>query len=81
MSVINPIEQSLYEQDYVAWLEQQAGLAHANQVSKLDLINIAEALKGTGRSERRALESQLIRLLMYLLKWDFSQIPPPQANH
>lgn len=69
MSAINQIEQSLYERDFVAWLEQQAALAHASQVSRLDLVNIAEELEDMGRSERRALESQLIRLLMHLLKW------------
>jgi hypothetical protein len=71
MSSIKQLEQSLYERDFVAWLEQQATLARASQVSRLDLVNIAEELEGMGRSERRALESQLIRLLMHLLKWQY----------
>jgi hypothetical protein len=73
MSAINPAKQSLYEHDFVAWLDQQAALVRASQLSKLDLVNIAEELENMGRSERRALESQLIRLLMHLLKWQYQR--------
>ena len=73
MSALTRITQSLYERDFAAWLEQQAALARAGKASLLDLTNIAEELEDMGRSERRALESQFIRLLMHLLKWHYQK--------
>lgn len=60
-----------YESDLVAWSERQAALARARKTHLLDLPNLAEELEEMGRRERRALESQLTRLLMHLLKWRF----------
>lgn len=71
MSIATETEQTLYERDYAAWLEQQAALARAGKPALLDLANVAEELEDMSRRERRALESQLIRLLMHLLKWQF----------
>jgi ribosomal protein L29 len=68
-------EPTLYERDYAAWLEEQARLARAGKAAALDLANLAEELEDMGRGERRALESQLTRLLMHLLKWRY------QASH
>jgi len=60
-----------YENDLVAWSERQASLARARKAHLLDLSNLAEELEEMGRREKRALESQLTRLLMHLLKWKF----------
>ena len=59
-----------YEQDAYAWALEQAGLLRAGKLDKLDLEHLAEEIESMGKSERRALISQLARLLMHLLKWE-----------
>lgn len=59
-----------YEQDAYAWALEQAGLLRAGKMDELDLEHLAEEIESMGKSERRALISQLARLLMHLLKWD-----------
>lgn len=61
---------SLYDEDYVAWTEEQAALLRAGRVRELDLANIAEELEDMGRSEWRELENRLEVLLMHLLTYD-----------
>jgi hypothetical protein len=60
-----------YETDFYAWTREQADLARRGSVNALDLTNIAEELESMGRSERRALASQLERLMAHLLKWRY----------
>ena len=57
-----------YEEDFVAWLEDQARRARRGEASELDLENIAEELEGMARSDRREIRSRLIVLLTHLLK-------------
>ena len=59
----------LYEDDFVAWLEDQAGRARRGETEDLDLENIAEELEGMARSDRREIRSRLALLLTHLLKW------------
>ena len=42
-----------YEEDFVAWLEDQARRARSGDTEGLDLENIAEELDGMARSDRR----------------------------
>ena len=62
---------NLYEQDYVAWADEQALLLEQKRFNELDLVNLVEEVRDLGRRERDALESQLIKLLMHLLKWQY----------
>jgi len=62
---------SLYEQDFYAWANQQAGLLRAGQLSAADIEHIAEEIESMGRSEKRELVSRLEILLLHLLKWQF----------
>jgi hypothetical protein len=57
-----------YEEDFVAWLEDQAVRARRGEVEGLDLENIAEELEGLARSDRREIRSCLTVLLTHLLK-------------
>lgn len=59
----------LDEEDYSAWLVEQAAHLRARRFDKLDAEAIAEELEDMGRSERRAIESHLRNLLLHLLKW------------
>jgi hypothetical protein len=57
-----------YEDDLVAWLEDQAQRARRGETESLDLENIAEELEGMARSDRREIRLRLIVLLTHLLK-------------
>lgn len=61
---------SLYDTDYVAWLEQQAAHLRAGRLAALDVENVAEELEGLMRSQRQQLENRLEVLILHLLKWD-----------
>jgi hypothetical protein len=69
---------SLYETDYVAWLEEQVGHLRPGRLSALDVPNVAEELEGLMRNERRELESRLEVLILHFLKWDHQ--PDQRAN-
>jgi hypothetical protein len=59
---------TLYDQDYYLWLQNTINQLNSGQISNLDLANLIEELASMGKSERRALESLLTRLLEHLLK-------------
>ena len=61
----------LYEEDYLAWTQQQIGLLQTGKLEELDLKNLVEELKEMGRSDHRELESRLIILIAHLLKWEW----------
>lgn len=61
----------LYEQDIVAWSEQQANYLKRQEWTKLDLENLVEEIEALGRSEQRSLGSYLQVLMMHLLKWQY----------
>lgn len=60
-----------YEQDIVAWANEQAGLIRSGRFDLLDLENIAEEIEDVGKSEQRELESRMAVLLAHLLKWQY----------
>ena len=61
---------SLYDEDFLAWTEQQAALVRAGHLDQLDLDNLAEELDTMGRSEWGELENRLEVLLTHMLKCD-----------
>lgn len=62
-----------YEQDIVAWANQQAAFIRAGRFDLLDLEHIADEIEDVGKSERRELISRMAELLAHLLKWHFSR--------
>lgn len=62
---------TLYEQDFHAWAEEQVRLLRAGLATEADLVHIAEEIETLGASERRELESRLKVLLTHLLKWRY----------
>jgi hypothetical protein len=64
-------EDSLYERDFVLWLDEQVALLRAKQFALLDLPNLVEEIEGIARSDRRELRSRLEVLLTHLLKWQY----------
>ncbi|MGK7875663.1 MAG: DUF29 domain-containing protein [Xenococcaceae cyanobacterium] len=63
--------QSLYDLDFIQWLDQAAELLEQGRFDELDLENLIEEVESLGRSEKNALKSNLSILLMHLLKWQY----------
>src|SRR5580698_7276634 len=62
---------TLYDQDFFAWAQEQAELLRAGRLSEADIGHIAEEIESMGRAEKRELVNRLIVLLHHLLKWQF----------
>jgi len=69
MPMTRPGNAPSYDEDFVAWLEDQARRARHCEAEELDLENIAEELEGMARSDRREIRNRLIVLLIQLLKY------------
>jgi Domain of unknown function DUF29 len=63
--------QSLYERDFYLWLEKQATRLRDGRLDQLDVANLLEEIEDMGRSEKRAVEGNLVVLLTHLLKYRF----------
>jgi hypothetical protein len=63
--------QSLYEADYLQWIEMTIEKLRVQDYSNVDWENLIEEIESMGRSERRSLESNLVVVIMHLLKWQF----------
>jgi len=59
---------TLYDEDVVAWAEQQAALLRSGQWSQLDIDNVAEEIEDVGKSEKRALCHRMAVLVEHLIK-------------
>lgn len=62
---------TLYETDFNLWLEETALLLKEKKLDRLDVENLLEEIEGMSRSEKDAIESNLIRVLQHLLKWNY----------
>ena len=62
---------SLYETDYLKWIETTVEKLRGKDFSNIDWENVIEEFEDMGRSERRSLESNLVVILLHLLKWQF----------
>jgi hypothetical protein len=60
-----------YDQDIIAWADEQARLLRTGQFNQLDIEHIAEEIEDVGKSEQRELASRMAVLLAHLLKWQF----------
>lgn len=63
------LHMNTYEQDVVAWADQQAALLRAGRFDLLDIEHLAEEIEDVGKSEQRELASRMAVLLAHLLKW------------
>ncbi|EWY35815.1 hypothetical protein N825_34200 [Skermanella stibiiresistens SB22] len=69
---------TLYDTDFAAWTEQQADLLRSGQLDAVDIDHIAEEIESLGRSELRAMESALMRIVEHLLKLAHSPASDPR---
>jgi len=63
--------QTLYETDYLQWIETTVEKLRGRDYANVDWENLIEEIEDMGRSERRSLESNLIIVLLHLLKWQY----------
>jgi hypothetical protein len=63
-----PKTPTLYDEDYYLWIKTTINQLRTGQFSAVDLENLLEELETMGRSEKRAIESLLVKLLEHLLK-------------
>ncbi|MEA5449026.1 DUF29 domain-containing protein [Leptolyngbya sp. CCNP1308] len=68
-----PESATLYDSDYCRWLAETAGLLRSGRFDQIDVLNLAEELDDMGRSEKRAVESNLEVLLRHLLKYQYQR--------
>lgn len=61
----------MYETDFVLWSEKMAQLIRDHKFDQVDWENVAEEIESLSRSDRRALRSQVKRVLVHMLKWDY----------
>lgn len=62
---------TLYETDFNLWLEETVLLIKEGKLDRLDIENLLEEIEGMSRREKDAVESNLIRVLQHLLKWNY----------
>ena len=69
-----------YEDDFYAWTQFQAELLRALPVSdnRFDREHLAEEIEDLGKSERDAVESQIVRILEHFLKLACSPADRPR---
>ena len=62
---------TLHEADYLRWIETTVEKLRSQDYANVDWENLIEEIEDMGRSERRSLESNLIVVLLHLLKWQY----------
>ena len=63
--------QSLYETDYLQWIKTTLQKLRTQDYGNVDWENLIEEIEDMGKSEQRSLKSNLIVVLLHLLKWQF----------
>lgn len=59
-----------YNIDLAEWISKQVDLLRAGKSAELDVEELIEELAALARRDRKALRSQLKRLMLHLLKWE-----------
>ena len=61
----------LYEADTAGWADFNADMFRQRRFADIDIEHLIKELEDMGKSERRALKSHWVELLMHLLKWQY----------
>ena len=65
-------QKSLYETDFVRWVETVVAQLQAQDYASVDWGNLIEELGEMSRRERKSLKSNLVVILLYLLNGSIS---------
>ncbi|MEA5509359.1 DUF29 domain-containing protein [Crocosphaera sp. UHCC 0190] len=68
----------LYDKDYYLWVQETIKLLQHKKFNAIDLDNLIEEMEDMGRSEKKAVTSNLRILLMHLLKYQYQ--PEKRTN-
>jgi len=75
---------SLYDRDFYLWTQQQARAMRRQHELRpnadIDWENLIEEVESLGRSDMRAVRSQLARIIEHLLKLEFSPAEAPRQK-
>ena len=69
---------TLYDRDYSLWLDSQVQALKAGNYQALDLENLIEEIEDMGRTEKKAVGSNLRVVLLHLLKYKYQ--PAKRTN-
>jgi hypothetical protein len=78
--------ETLYDRDYVEWVEAQAEavrrlkVIRPNEDTGIDHDNLIEEILDMGRSVERAYRSYLVQIIVHLLKLEFSPADAPRRH-
>ena len=61
----------IYLTDFNSWINKTTQLLREERWHEIDIVHLIEEIEDLGKSERRGLTSQLTRLLLHLLKWQY----------
>ncbi len=69
------IVKNLYDQDFALWIEETVKQLKSGDFSQVDLENLIEEVESLGKSQRKAVDRFLTRLLEHLLKRCYVKLP------
>jgi hypothetical protein len=62
---------SLYDHDYLEWVKSTLVQLRSQDYISVDWQNLIEEIEDMGKRERRSMETNLVIVLLNLLKWEF----------
>ncbi len=74
------LEKNEYDLDFYKWTKKQTHLLKEGKIGDLDLQNLAEEIESLGKSDKRALQSHLINLILHLLKLSYQSEMAKNSN-
>jgi hypothetical protein len=61
----------LYDRDFYLWIEQTLKLLRQGKLDEIDVANLIEEIEDMGKSQKQAVRSNSIVVLMHLLKYKY----------
>jgi hypothetical protein len=81
-SIIQHQLKNLYQEDESLWLAEMVKLLRENCLEELDIEHLIEELEALGRSEKSAVKSLLLQIIIHLLLYHFwEQERERNGNH
>lgn len=68
---LQPSQKSLYETDFLHWVETIVEQLRSQNYACVDWTNLIEEIEEMSRRERKSLKSNLVVILLHLLKWQY----------
>lgn len=73
---------TLYESNYLQWLEETIKCLKARQLAEVDYENLIKELEDLAKNEKRRVRSLLEQIIRYLLLYQYWDLEKPRnANH